>query len=300
MDINATSIGALNRAAITVWKRGYEGYQSYAKRLCMVNTDCKTGQAVYAWLGNLPSMRVFSGDLEKQTVESADWTVKNGEFAMGWDIPRLAIQRDQFGVYSNLFAEASERAAWHPDQLMAALLKGGFSQKDYTTKNFFDSDKSHVKGTTKGKFTNKSTKKLTADYFAAGRAALAAVKDPGGIPFNVKPSLALVVSPDNMAMGEKIIQATLVGGGDTNTNAGKAELIVNEFLDGPEWFLINTAGSAKALIWQEEIPTAFTSKTDPKDENVFKNEVFSYKAYGVYTLNYGLPQRIYGSTGADA
>jgi phage major head subunit gpT-like protein len=108
------------------------------------------------------------------------------------------------------------------------------------------------------------------------------------------------VSPDNEAMGEAILEAQFGANGATNTSYNKAELVVNEFLDGPEWFLANVNGMARPMIFQEERATKFSYWTADTDYSVMQRKEFLYEAYGVYTVNYGLPQRIIGSTGADA
>lgn len=300
MDLNQRNINLINAAAVTNWTVGSGSYNSFHDRLTMKNTNCQTGQAVYSWLGAMPVMQAFTGELQKQLIESADWTVKNVEYQMAWPIKRIEIERDQYGIYAPMIQEAGFNGKVHPDQLLAERLKAGFVEKGYTGQAFFSANQKHVKGVDKDKFTNNMTKKLTGEYFSTARAMLKKIKAPGGRPFNVGSKLVLMVSPDNEAMGEAILEAQFAAGGATNTSYNKAELVVNEFLDGPEWFLANVNGMARPMIFQEEKPTKFTYWTADSDYSVMQRKEFLYEAYGVYTVNYGLPQRIIGSTGADA
>ena len=300
MDLNARSINAINAAAVTNWTVGSDAYNSYVPELAMKNTNCQSGAAVYAWLGSLPVMQPFTGELQLQTIESADWTVKNAEYDMSWEIKRIEIERDTFGVYSPMIKEAGFNARMHPDQLLAERLTNGFTEKGYTGAAFFSANQKHVKSTDKDKFTNNFTKKLTGEYFSTARKMLKQIKKPGGMPFNVGSQLVLIVSPENEAMGEAILEAQFGAAGATNTNYKKARLVVNEFLDGPKWYLANMNGMARPFIFQEEKATKFTYWTADNDYSVMQRKSFVYNAYGVYAVNYGLPQRIIGSTDADA
>jgi phage major head subunit gpT-like protein len=299
MDINATNISALNRQSAIIFDRGSASYQPQRSPFCARATT-KVGLVVVGWLGLLPSMQPFVKELERQNVGSSTWQIATAPYAAGWEIPRLDVLRDTFGIYAPVFESGGQLASFHPDMLFFDRIVAGFASVDYTGKNFFDADKNHVKGVTKGKFTNRMTKQLTDVHFGTARRMLNEIRLPNGVPFNLVRDLTLICGETWRAAAEALLETkTLPGGGD-NPNYGKAKLLVTPLISDSKWFLVNGGMPFKPLVEVEEIKTEFSAQTDPNSDSVFNREAFAYKAYGVYSLDYGLPQTIIGSTGADA
>lgn len=298
MNINTATLTAVTRTVRGLFLSQLAATASLVPALCMPATTT-TGEAVFAWLGNLPAMKPFKNELEKQTLATSDWTVRTQEYAMGYSIPSLAIKRDQFGIYNPVFSAAGQRAGEHADYMLAQRLIAGFTQKDYTGKNFFDEDKLFVKGA-KALFTNKSTKKLTLPYYRAARQMLRTIKDPSGYPLHGAPTFSLIVSPELEGDAKDIIQADKLANGGSNTEYNSAKLEVWNFLTGSYWFLAVNNSALKPLINLDEIKLDLFAKQDPNSEAVFNRNEFEYKAYAVNKIDFGLPQLIFGSTGADA
>jgi phage major head subunit gpT-like protein len=70
---------------------------------------------------------------------------------------------------------------------------------------------------------------LTAANYEAARLAMQTFKRDGGDPMGITPT-HLVVSSENEAAARKILEAQLIGGGDSNPNYHTAELIVSKWL----------------------------------------------------------------------
>lgn len=298
MNINTSTLNAVTRTVRGLFLSQLAGTASLVPDLAMPATTT-TGEAVFAWLGNMPSMKPFKDELERVALAASDWTVKTQEYAMGYSIPSLAIRRDQFGIYNPVFSAAGQRAAEHGDYMLAQRLVAGFTEKDYTGKNFFDSNKLFVKGG-KATFTNTSTKKLTLAYYRAARMALRNIKDPAGYPVHGSPTFTLIVSPDLEGDANDIIKADKLANGGTNTEYNSAKLEVWNYLSGSCWFLAVNNSPLKPFIKLDEIKLDLFAKQDPNSEAVFNRNEFEYKAYAVYKIDFGLPQLIFGSTGADA
>ena len=138
---------------------------------------------------------------------------------------------------------------------------------------------------------------------SAALAGLQKILAPDNTPFNLVEDYILLVGPDNRSAAEDIVSVATLSGGGTNKYYKKAELVVSPFITGSYaayWFLINVGMPMTPLVQVNEIPISFTALTAPQSDSVFRTEAFSYKSYGVMTVNYGLPQLIWGSTGADA
>lgn len=78
-------------------------------------------------------------------------------------------------------------------------------------------------------FISKAT--LTAENYAAARAAIMAMTGDGGRPLNLIPNL-LVVGGNNEGAGRKILKNALADGGESNEWAGTADIFVTPLLTG--------------------------------------------------------------------
>ena len=106
-----------------------------------------------------------------------------------------------------------------------------------------------------GSGTNSNTASsaaLSTDTFNTGVAAMQNFQDAAGRkPWNVALDLVLLVPPALRKAALEVATAGLVGGGNTNVNAGFAEVIVSpQLTDADNWFIINRANSGKAVLWQ--------------------------------------------------
>lgn len=299
MDITPTNISTLNRSSVTVWKRGAASYDSFAQRLA-AQTTTTTGEAIYSWLGAMPALKLFLKELEFATLASNRWSVKTQEWGIGWNIKKLEIIRDLYGQYAPMFEQNGLLATVHPDKLLAERLVAGFVEKGYTGGAFFSANQNHATGVAKNKFTNFFTKQLTPTYFGQAIASMGKILAPDGTPFNLVKKWVLLCGEDNRSAAEDILELETLSGGGKNKYYKRAELEVTPFITGSHWFLINQGMPFKGMVQVNEIPITFTAKTDPQSDSVFRTESFDYKSYGVLAVDYGLPQVIWGSTGADA
>lgn len=300
MDINADTLTALNRTSAAIWNKGKDSYTPVRGKLAMP-ARTTTGLIIMGWLGALPVMKPFIKQLEKQALGSSKWQIDSVEYAAGWGIPRLAIKRDQHGLYGPIFEVSGQQGAFHPDQLLFNRLVAGFSALGYTGGAFFSANQNHVKGVVKNKFSNLMTKQLTAAHFATARKTLNTILLPDGTPFNSASSeLTLICGETWRATAEALLEVRTVTTGGDNQYYQKAKLLVTPLITGDHWFLANTGSPFKPMVDLQEIKTEFTAQTDPKSEGVFNREEYEFKVYGVYAEDFGLPQTIIGSTGADA
>jgi phage major head subunit gpT-like protein len=298
MIINSATLQSATRAVRGLFLTQLAATASLLPLLTMPATTT-TGEAVFGWLGNLPSMKPFKDELDKQALAVSDWTVKTAEYAMGYSIPALAIKRDQFGIYNPVFSAAGQRAGEHRDFMLAAKLKAGFTTSDYTGKNFFDTGKLFVKGA-KTTFDNKSTKQLTLAYYRAARKALRNIKDPAGYPVIGSPQFTLIVGPELEGAAKDILMAERLANGASNVEYNSAKLEVWNFIDDAKWYLAVTNSPLKPFIMLDEIKLDLYAKQDHNSEAVFNRHEYEYQAYAVNKVDFGLPQLILGSTGADA
>lgn len=99
-----------------------------------------TSENEYGWLGQTTTFREWLGDRVIQNIKEHGYAIKNKSFENTVGVPREKIEDDQYGVYAPLMAQLGQDAAQHPDTLLWALLKAGFSTACYDGQYFFDTD----------------------------------------------------------------------------------------------------------------------------------------------------------------
>lgn len=299
MEINSANLLGLHRNFKALTFRPLGQYRPVHSMVALP-TRSNARSEVINWLGTFPRMREMKGEVDIQNLVSSHWEITNKPWHNTIELDRADIERDQIGLYAPRFTLMGEDAAQHPDFLLTDLLTGGFTQKDYTGKNFFDSSKKHVaSGTTT--FTNKSTKKLTQTYFEAARKALLGVLDENGRPMFPNTKLLLVVGPENLSPAENIVDVRTLSSGAENSSYKKAEILFMPTLGtSANWFLLNVGSEViRPFCWQEEVVVEFTSQTDPTSDRVFHLKKFAYQAYRRGQMAYLCPQAAFGATGAD-
>lgn len=301
MQINQTNLIDLYKGFRALFMGMLTSTETTWQKIAM-RTTSNALQEVYGWLGAWPKMKEFLGEATIKNLAANTYAIKNKEFETTVAIKQLDIETDVYGLYNPNFEMAGFSAACHKDELVANALTNGFTNKDYTGKNFFDTDKLHNPGDAKSsKFSNKGTKKLSAANYEAALASIKSIKDSAGNPLGIGRKLALIVHPKNEATAKRILNAELIDGGVSNVNKGSAELIVWSFLANEDaWFVVELGMPLKPIILQVVKDTTLTGMTNPESDHVMLKHEFLYQAYGLYNAGYGLPQLAWGSTGADA
>jgi phage major head subunit gpT-like protein len=301
MQINAANLTALYQSLRVVFVDAMQGASPQADQFAM-RVKSNSAVELYHWLAALPGMREFIGKADIANAGATKWQIANRKWHDTLGLKKEDIERDNLGFYNPLMASIGVAAAEHPDELIADLLLNGFTQKDYTGKNFFDTDKKHNPDDSKaGVFTNKGTKKLAANTYSEAKAAFKSLKNGAGRPMGLGRKLQLVVSPAYEDTAKQILKATTVSTGGTNIQKDTAELVVfNRLADSPKWFLMEAGLPFRSIILQDEVPVKLNSLTRLDDSYVLLNDEFLFQAYGRYNAGYGLPQLAWGSTGADA
>ena len=297
MVINSATLLGLHRSFKSIAFRPLGAYKPRHSQLAMP-TKSNAASEVLNWLGTFPRMRKFKGEPDIANLVSSEWEIKNEPYHNTIGVKREDIERDRIGQYAPRFTLMGEDAAQHPDFLLTDLLTGGFTQKDYTGKNFFDTDKKHVKGG-KTSFTNKGTAALDRTEFEVGRKKLIGILDENGRPMFGEPKLLLVVGPELVSTAENVVEIRNLASGAENSSYKKADILYLPTLGtSTAWFLLNVASEVvRPFCWQEEVVAEFSSQTDPGSDRVFLLKEYAFQAYRRGQMAYLCPQAAYGSTG---
>ncbi len=310
MQINQSTLAALYKGYRTLFFAALHSADPKWSMFAM-KTPSAAASEIYHWLGAVPGMRKLLGEVVIKNLVASNYTITNDEYEDTIAVKQADIERDTYGIYNPLFQAMGQAAAEHPDELLATLLIAGFTATDYTGDTFFADVHKHRVGSALNTFDNKMTEKFSANGYIAARKKMRSILNEEGRPMNLGRKLLLIVSPTYESTALQVLNAELVGqlnadgsaiAAVSNVQKGTAELLVWSRLaaDEHKWFLMDVGQPVKPVIFQEEKAVALTSLTAPDADHVLKKHEFLYQGYGRYSVGYGLPQLIVGSTGADA
>lgn len=139
MIVTRTSLAALTTGFKTIFQGALAAAESHYDKVAMV-VPSNTKQEVYAWLGTTTRFREWAGDRVIQNLSTHDFTIKNKSFENTIGVDRDDIEDDAIGLYSPTVGQLGQDAKTHPDELVFALMKNGFTGKCYDGQYFFDTD----------------------------------------------------------------------------------------------------------------------------------------------------------------
>ena len=298
MIVNQASLRGLDAAFSTAFNQAFEGVKDTHDKFA-TTVPSSTGETNYTWLGQMPGMREWIGERTIQNISAYDYTIKNKNFESTISIPRNAIEDDQYGQYSTVFAAHGEEAGRHPNVLCYEVLKNGFNKKCFDEKSFFSED--HPSGKDgKYKVSNRSKKKFSSEEYEKARQSMMMLTGDKGQSLGLVPDL-LIVSPANEKAARLVLEADQING-TTNVLKGTAELLVAPELADREnyWFLLCTNRFLKPIIFQDRKKAKLTALIKDDDDNVFMRNEFIWGVDARYNAGYGFWQMAYGSTGTEA
>lgn len=139
MLITSAYLDAIRVGFSTAFKRGLgQAKTQYASVATTVPSTTRENK--YGWLGKLPNMREWIGPRAVQNLAEHDYAISNKPFELTIGVDRDDISDDNLGVYQPLFIEMGESTAAHPDLMVFAALKAGFSTPCYDGQYYFDTD----------------------------------------------------------------------------------------------------------------------------------------------------------------
>jgi phage major head subunit gpT-like protein len=310
MQINQASLTALFKGYRTLYMDAYQGSPPMSGPIFQqVPSSNKSEQ--YNWLGAVPGMKQFRGEVQIENFSAEKWQIDNDEWENTIAVSQFDIETDTYGVYNPRFSAMGMAAQQHKDELAGDLLVGGFDNLCYDGVDFFSA--THQAGTP-GAYSNTTTAALAQASYRAARQSIKGRLNAKGRAMGLGVKLLLIVPPAlestarSILIADTAIQAQNPGNvgsavaAVTNIDKGTAELLVLPQLGANSdtaWFLLETGYPIKPLAWQVNKEPILISQTNPELDSVFINHAFRYQAYGRYNAGYFLPELAYGSQGTD-
>lgn len=299
MILNATNIQAAFVAHKALFMKGMKLVEANYKAFASLVPSQGTSNH-YHFGGGIPGMREWKDKRLVNPLNLRDVELKNLTYELTVGIERDAYEDDNLGVYNDQIQMMGLQAAAHPDELLVDLLNGSFAGLCYDGKAFCATN--HPRLVDKGTQSNKGTAALAADSFEAAITALRKLTDEHSKNLRLirkGVTLTLVVPSALEATAREILMAERLASGATNTNYGRAEILVlDDLTSDTAWWLCINGLPIKPMIYQTRRAPAFTALTKLDDENVFMNKTFLYGVDGRWAMGYGFWQTTYGSDGS--
>ena len=300
MLINKSTIQNVFIALKTTFNNAFTAAPSVWDKIAMKVTST-SGQNDYTWLSSFPAMRRWVGEKVVKSLEAFKYTIVNYPFEATIGVKRDDIEDDNLGIYSPQAQMAGYSAKQWPDELIMALVNGGFASLCYDGQYYFDTD--HPVGD--GVVSNKGTAALSVATQAAAQASYGAARtamrkftDDEGRPLNITPNV-LLVPPALGDIARALMTNDRLEDGKPNPYKGTAEVVEDARLTSDTaWFLLDTTKPVKPFIFQERKGPVFVQQTSAENDDVFNLGVFKFGAEARGNAGYGLWQLAYGSTGA--
>lgn len=137
--INSAVLNTLRTGFTSLYNEAMRAYTPQWNEVAMVVNSTGADEK-YGWLGATSRFREWVGDRVIQNLKEHDFTIKNKKWEDTISVARTSIEDDNLGVYSPMFRQLGQDAAAHPDELIFALLKAGFTGLCYDGQYFFDTD----------------------------------------------------------------------------------------------------------------------------------------------------------------
>ena len=282
MNLTASTLDALFTTFQTKFNEAQKAAQerAYANDLIpedIAMTFTGAGSATeHGWIEQLHGIHEWVGSRVLNNAKLGKLTVINRDFENTVQVPRNAIEDDQYGVYAPLIAMMGSDAENLWKKLcQTALIDNG---------EWADGNPFFCAGRVMGKstFTNAVTTALSK---AAVEAAIAAMRGwtlYGGEPGEVRPDV-LLVGPSLEASAKLICEADLVAdNGTTVSNVSPAKALkvrVSQQLVGNhanEWYLCGDKNGVKPVGIQKRKLPELTRMDAPTDEGVFMRNEYRY------------------------
>lgn len=282
-----------------------------ARRLgIVVKTDNVLDRNV--WLSKRPKMRRWIGDKVLYKFRGESHPIQTDPHEASVQVPKIDIKNDKLGLYKDEIAAMGDAYEEAINDLYFALLAAGIAGTSLGTtfdgQNLVDTDHTALSagGTAQ---SNKVTGALSTTTFDQAMSKYLGFLDENGMPMNLAGRrMNLVVGPANRQLARTILDQNVKATGESNIDAGDANLIVTPWLTarttqvngtsvtitGTEWALI--PDNSSSIIIHEKTQDEFLSVED--GEFVFRTGNFLYGVEAEFGGGYGLWQEIVGGPGA--
>ncbi len=291
MKVTPENMANLTTAVKAQFNKGLGRASNIHTRICAV-VKSNVGIESYPLTLVGTRMRAFVGERVLNEVGLMKLDVANETFEDTVVFPRAVIEDDQYATRMPAIAQLGATSANLPDQLLADQLNNNTSK--WMDGAVFFANRKIGKST----INNKGTAALSYDAFKAAYNTMMSYKDHNGVdPLLIRPTVLMVGNALYLTAKALIENKTRIVNGATVDNElyGIVEVVLNPFITGNKWFLVDDSNVIKPFVYQDRADDGIVSKTKADDDHVFMKDEFVYGTRKRGAIAPLVPQLIYGS-----
>lgn len=321
MELTSSALIGFRTRYETVFNAAYNLAAPQAEKVCFTFNSGRVEQVIHRWMQGIGLPREFTDERIGTNLTTAGQTVINKMWEKTIDIPKNALERDQFGIYDPHLARLGQVAKLHRDYLafsgLSNLLSGtsttGIGLNSYDGVPFYGS---HIIGTqTFNNKTSGAASALSQASLIVGLTALRNRKDSQGMPLMAATARPLLIVPPALEFTARALatlawfpttQPGLPTSSGTNQAAagenvlqGQFDYVVSPFLlTTTEWHMTIADPLYRPLILQIEKDIEFLAPPQFFNNWWSDKDIYRVGTRALYTVAPGLPEFAYGSVGA--
>lgn len=274
----------LNLTIQTVYKTTSKDYKDPLEGVLYDVTPTNGSAVNIATTSSVPGMKEFKAERKHGVANDAVQTIVPRTHEATLDVKREDIEDDNIGRIPAQVKAMTIKAKKYYGGLVASAIKLGFTAELSDGKAVFHADRGNL-----------VTGALSETTFAKAYDQLLGMKDENGDPIGATPKY-LIVGVANRAIAEKIVKAQNKASGETNTNFGIVELIVDPRIEDKIWAIVSD--EIQPLTIAERVPVgAPVAKNDLNSDRAFETDVFSWGLRGRFDASFTDVKRIVAGTG---
>lgn len=248
----------------------------------------------------LPQMREWVGERKFHNAAEHSVELTNPHYELSMEVDADDVDDDEYAGYILQAAGLGERAAVHPDVLLATLAQQATSIIGFDGQFFFDTDHPIDVKNNVGSQSNyeASGRALTAANFEVVRANMASWKGgPDSELIGALPT-AVMVPTQLLGTAKRIFESdTLIQGNSNEPNVlkGTCKVIHNPRLNnqGTAWYALDLRGVIKPFAYVKRKAAKFVMLNRPDDQGMFLNNKIQFGVDGRWGVGCGVWFRAY-------
>ena len=314
MEINSSALIAFRTRYETVFNKAFNLAAPQAEKVCFVFNSGRVEQVMHRWMQGLGMPREFVDERVGTNMTTAGQTVINKMWEKTIDIPKNALERDQYGIYEPHMSRLGQVAKLHRDYLAFAglsdLIAGtsvtGIAANSYDGVPFYGS---HTIGTQT--FSNVISGSLNQSNLIQAIQSIRNRKDSQGMPLMAASARPLLIVPPALEYTARALATlawfptaapgtslTAQGASGENILQGQIDYVVSPFIQTTtEWHITIAEELYKPLILQIEKDIEFLAPPANFNDLWSNKDIYRVGTRALYNVAPGLPEFAVGSTG---
>lgn len=319
MELTTSAIVGFRTRYETLLNQAYNLAQPKYKDVAFVFNSGRVEQVIHRWMAGMGYPRELTDERQITNLNSKGFTVVNKLWEKTVGIPRVALERDQYGIYDPEIQRLGQYSMLHRDKLVFELLSDALASGTRASFTAYDGiaffGVHNTGAVSYTNFTSGSSSSLGETSLTTAITSLRNRRDLAGAPLAAAQEKPLLVVPPALEITAKKLanvswfpttqpgtgasSATSQAAAGENVLQGMFDVLVSPFLKtSTEWHLMINKDIYKPVIFQLEQEIEMLAPPQFFNEDFTKRDQFVVGTRALYNVAPGLPEFVYSSVGA--